>query len=365
MLWFVGTGIDGYRGLTIAALEVLRRCEIVYIERFTSALSEADIQGLNSLLEMHIEPVQRWFVEDGRDIIEAARTKDVALVTYGDPLIATTHSELRSRAARNLVKTAVLHSASGIASTIGETGLHVYKFGRMVTMMSEFHSAVTVYDAIFQNLLAGSHTLILTEYSYNDDDDSGSGGGGKAPIFLNPSSVFNMLLDAERTHKHQIFSDGTFAVVASRVGMKDQKITSGNIRSLKELEFGMGPHSVIITGSLHFTEIQALNSLTENIDEPTDNSQRANRIEAQMVERYAPKAKQAVQETRGVFRESADSNNKGIFETLENAECYIADAERFLRQGKFALAVLSIGYAEGLIDAIRYQKGINPWNSPD
>jgi diphthine synthase len=357
MLWFVGTGIDGYRGLTIAALEVLRKCEIVYIERFTSALSEEDIKGLNSLLEKPTEPVQRWFVEDGRDIIESARTKDVALVTYGDPLIATTHSELRSRAARNSIKTAVLHSASGIASTIGESGLHVYKFGRMVTIMSEFHSAITVYDTIFQNLLVGSHTLILTEYSYNDES--------KTPFFLNPSSVFNMLLDAEGTHKQQIISEDTFAVVASRVGMKDQKIISGKIRSLKQLEFGMGPHSVIITGTLHFTETQALDSLTENIDEPIDNSQRAHRIEAQMVERYAPKAKQAVRETRNILGKSAaDSNNKGVFETLENAECYVADAERFLNQGKFELAVLSIGYAEGLIDAIRYQKGINPWNSP-
>lgn len=355
MLWFVGTGIDGYRGLSVAALDVLRKCQVIYIERFTSAVSEGDIKGLNSLLEVNIQPVQRWFVEDGRDIIESARTKNVALVTYGDPLIATTHCELRSRAARNSVKTAVLHSASGIASTIGESGLHVYKFGRMVTMMSELHSAITVYNTIFQNLLTGNHTVILTEYSYNDES--------KEPFFLNPSSVFNMLLDAERTHKHQIFSDDTFVVVASRVGMHDQKIISGKVGSVRQLEFGIGPHSVIITGALHFTEIQALTSLTENIDEPTDNSQSVNRIEAQMVQRYAPKAKQAVQEMRKILSDGTDSN-KGISETLENAECYITDAEGFLRQGKLELAVLSIGYAEGLIDAIRYQKGINPWNTP-
>lgn len=355
MLWFVGTGIDGYRGLSVAALDVLRKCQVVYIERFTSAVSEGDIKGLNSLLEVNIQPVQRWFVEDGRDIIESARTKNVALVTYGDPLIATTHCELRSRAARNSVKTAVLHSASGIASTIGESGLHVYKFGRMVTMMSELHSAITVYNTVFQNLLTGNHTVILTEYSYNDES--------KEPFFLNPSSVFNMLLDAERTHKHQIFSDDTFVVVASRVGMHDQKIISGKVGSVRQLEFGIGPHSVIITGALHFTEIQALTSLTENIDEPTDNSQSVNRIEAQMVQRYAPKAKQAVQEMRKILSDGTDSN-KGISETLENAECYITDAEGFLRQGKLELAVLSIGYAEGLIDAIRYQKGINPWNTP-
>ena len=354
MLWFVGIGINGYRGLSIAALDVLRKCDIVYIERFTGALTEVDLQGLNSLLEVPTKPVQRWFVEDGRDLLETARTKDVALVTYGDPLIATTHSELRSRAAKNSIKTAILHSASGIASIIGESGLHVYKFGRMVTMMSELHSAITVYNTIFQNLLAGSHTLILTEYSHNDES--------KEPFFLDPSSVFKMLLDAERVHKHEIFSDGTFAVVASRVGMRDQKMTSGKVQSLLKVEFGIGPHSVIIPGALHFTETQALASVTESIDEPADNSQSASRIEARMVERYAPKAKQAVQEMRKLISD-ATSNNKGIFEVLENAECYIADAERFLRQGKFELAVLSIGYAEGLIDALRYQKGINPWNT--
>jgi len=353
MLWFVGTGVDGYRGLSIAAVDILRKCDVVYIERFTSSLSEADIQGLNTLLQMHAQPVQRWFVEDGRDILETARSKDVALVTYGDPLIATTHNELRSRAAKNSIKTAILHSASGIASTIGESGLHAYKFGRMVTMMSERHSAITVYNTIFQNLLAGSHTLILTEYRHDDDS--------KEPFFLDPSTVFEMLLDAEQTHKHHILSEDTFAVIASRVGRQDQKIISGKIRSLMRLEFATGPHTVIIPGTIHFTEIEALTFLTENIDKPTDNSQSANRIEAQMIERYAPKAKKAVEETRRVIHEDSISK-KGVSETLENAECYIADAQQFLRQGKFELAVLSIGYAEGLIDALRYQMGINPWN---
>jgi diphthine synthase len=72
-----------------------------------------------------------------------------------------------------------------------------------------------------------------------------------------------------------------------------------------------------------------------------------------MVERYAPKAKQVVQQMRDVVRQ--DGGSKGMFEVLDNAEYYIADAERFLRQAKFELAVLSIGYAEGLVDALRSQ----------
>ncbi|HLG37332.1 MAG TPA: DUF357 domain-containing protein [Nitrososphaera sp.] len=42
----------------------------------------------------------------------------------------------------------------------------------------------------------------------------------------------------------------------------------------------------------------------------------------------------------------------------------MSDAERFLNQGKPELAVLSIGYAEGLVDALRFQKGVNPWLPP-
>jgi diphthine synthase len=110
---------------------------------------------------------------------------------------------------------------------------------------------------------------------------------------------------------------------------------------------------------LHFTEAEAIAALTVNIDGPVDNSQTVKRISVQMVERYAPKAKQAVQQMRAVIRQ--DAGSKGMYEVLDNAEYYIADAERFLRQTKFELALLSIGYAEGLVDALRFQKGINPW----
>ena len=52
-----------------------------------------------------------------------------------------------------------------------------------------------------------------------------------------------------------------------------------------------------------------------------------------------------------------------MYPVLENAEYYLLDAERFFNQNKFELGILSIGYAEGLIDALRFQKNINPWLS--
>ena len=355
MLWLIGIGIHGYEGISIYALDILKRSDIVYIERFTSALSDDDLQGLNSLIGKNgnrIIPVERWFVEDGREILEKAKNKDIALLAYGDPLIATTLTELHVRAVKNSIKVNIIHAASGITSLIGETGLHIYKFGRTVTMMSEQQSTVSVYNTIFDNLLAGSHTLILTEYNNKHNK----------LFFLDPIYLINMLLEVEKDLNHKAFSEETFIIIASRVGTKQEKIISGKVKSLKDLNFGTGPHSVIITGLLHFTESDALTTLTYNVNKPIDNTLNIQKISVSMVQRYVPKAKHAIEQMRSIIGEE-DKNlpgNKGSFEVLDNAEYYIDDAERFLKQGKLEVAVLSIGYAEGLIDALRFQKGINP-----
>lgn len=358
MLWFIGIGINGYRGISLYALDVMKSCNVIYIDTFTSALTKVDIEGLKHIIKENenrkISAVQRWFVEDGRMILEQSKNNNVALLTYGDPLIATTHTELYVRAVRNFIKTDVIHAASGITSLIGEAGLHMYKFGRTVTLMLAPQSAISVYNTILDNLLVGNHTMILTEYS-NDDD-------GK-PFFLDPRHVLLSLLEIEKHSKCRIFYEETFVIVGSRIGTTQRKIVSGKVRSLIDTNFGVGPHSVIVTGSLHFTESDALLTLTNNMDAPVDNTLTIDRASITMVKNYAPKAKKAIEQMKNIVRANDNSviNNNGSIEVLNNAEYYIDDAERFLRQGKLDLAVLSIGYAEGLIDALRFQRGINPW----
>jgi diphthine synthase len=39
---------------------------------------------------------------------------------------------------------------------------------------------------------------------------------------------------------------------------------------------------------------------------------------------------------------------------LENAELYMKDAETFLANGEDEMAMLSIGYAEGLLDSLSF-----------
>lgn len=353
MLWLIGLGIYGYNGVSIRALDILKVSDTIYVERFTSSLSDEELDGLNILIGKEnnnaIIPVQRWFVEDGREILNEAKTKNIVLLTYGDPLIATTLTELHVRAVKSSIKVNIIHAASGITSLIGETGLHIYKFGRTVTMMLEFKSSISVYNTIFDNLLVGNHTLILTEY--NDKHDK--------LFFLDPRCVFKSLLEVEEDLKYRIFSEETFVIVASRIGTGQQKITSGKVKTLINTDFGIGPHSVIITGTFHFTELDALTTLTCNVDEPIDNTLNIQKISVNMIKKYAPKAKHAIDQMKCAIREENNfSTNKGSIEVLDNADYYINDAERFLNQGKHELAVLSIGYAEGLIDALRFKKEI-------
>lgn len=353
MLWIIGIGINGYKGISTDAVDILKKCDRIYLERFTSPLSQDDISGLSAVVEKNdkvndiIIPVQRWFVEDGREIIEQSQFKNIGLLTYGDPLIATTFTELHVRAVKRSIRVKIIHAASGITSLIGESGLHIYKFGRMVTMMTGFQSYLSVYNTIFNNLLAGNHTLVLTEYSNSNN----------SVFFLDPTYFFDKMLQAEEDAKYGAFSQEIFAIVASRIGTEDQMIVSGKVKSLINRDYGIGPHSIIVTASLHFTELDAVKSLTVNLDEPIDNTRRIKSLSVNMIEKYAPKAKDEVARMKSkIETQNGTSIRNGWKEILDNAYYYIDDAERFLKQEKFELSILSMGYAEGLIDALHMQR---------
>jgi diphthine synthase len=119
--------------------------------------------------------------------------------------------------------------------------------------------------------------------------------------------------------------------------------------------FGKPPHTIIIPGNLHFTESDALKVLAECIDVPFDNSKNIKKISNQMLEKYVPMVRKALEEISPHYK-----NSKEFQEVLENAELYIKDAEKFLEEGKDEVAILSIGYADGLVDALRIAKGLEP-----
>ena len=343
MLWFVGLGISGTKSIPIEVVKIIQDADIVYLEIFTSPISQMYEEEIKNMVTGRFKIAKRWLVEDGQEILNASKSSTVVLLSYGDPYVATTHIELRTRAELENIETKTVHSASIITSMIGEAGLQFYKVGRVVTIMNEKKSTITPYTAINKNLTQGLHSVILLEYNHDKK------------YFLDPKNAISNLLDIEKEQKKFILSDDTFTIIASRIGFETQKIISGKFSNLLKVDFGEPPHSIIIPGKLHFTESDAINVLTECFDKPSDNSAGIKSTSVQMIEKYVPMVRKALEEIKPLYNES-----KEFQEVFENAELYINDAENFLKQGKDENAVLSIGYADGLVDALRMAKGIEP-----
>ena len=342
MLWFIGLGISGFKSISMEAMEVLSNTDIVYLEQFTSPIGKSDLTKIKNATNGEFKLAKRWLVEDGKEILENAKKKKVALLAYGDPYIATTHIELRTRAIEEGIKTQSIHASSSLTSMIGECGLHFYKIGRIATIMSNM-SLTTPYYVIYKNIIEGNHTVLLLEYNQNKD------------FFLDPKDALEDLLETEKGQTRNVISSSTYAIVASRIGFRSQKIISGKISSLVKTDFGKAPHTIIIPGRLHFTETDALKMLGQCIEEPFDNTEKVKKISAQMMKKYVPMVREALEEIIPLYKEQKEFH--GI---LENAELYIKDAEKFLDDDQDEVAILSIGYADGLVDALRLAKGLDP-----
>lgn len=341
MLWFVGLGIGGPDAISEKSRKIISESDIVYFEQFTSPMSEDQTKFLQQLTKGQFRLAPRWLVEDGKEILEVAKTNTVALLSYGDPYIATTHIELRVRAIQDGTKTDTIHASSAITSLIGECGLHFYKVGKTVTVMSGIPSA-TAYYTIFENLKLGNHTIVLLEWNQNKN------------FFLDPKDAISSLLEQEKEQARKVFSGETYGIVASRIGEANQKIIAGKFSALN-VDFGAPPHTIIIPGIMHFTESDALKVLANCINPPEDNTPKIEKISAQMMKKYIPMVRRALDQITPHYKDS-----KEFASVLENADLYIKDAERFYSQGQDELAILSIGYADGLVDALRIAKGIEP-----
>ena len=343
MLWFIGLGISGVDSIPYKAVQVLKEADIVYFEQFTSPIYRYQLSKIKKMISGQFIDARRWMVEDGVEILKMAKRKKVVLLSYGDPYIATTHIELRTRAITEKIKTDSIHASSSLTSMIGECGLQFYKVGRIATIMNEMKSLTTPYYVVYKNIIEGNHTVLLLEY--NQDKN----------FFMDPTQALAGLIETEEGQKRNVINKSTYVIVASRIGFRDQSIVSGRIENLLKLDFGKPPHAIIITGKLHFTESDALKILGKCIDEPSDNSENTKKISKQMMEKYVPMIREALEEVRPHY------NQKKEYQViLENAELYLDDAENFLQNGQEEVAVLSVGYADGLIDALRLAKGMEP-----
>jgi diphthine synthase len=250
-LTFVGLGLWDARDVSLRGLEAIRAADAVFFETYTSRLGGASVQDLEALYGRPVLPVARAEVEDGGRILAAARGGHAVLLAIGDSMAATTHVDLRVRAAREGIPARVVHGASILVAASGLLGLQSYKFGRTTTLAFPHgaYLAESPYDVIADNRARGLHTLALLDL----DAERGR--------FMSASEGCALLLRVAARREAPPVGPATLACVVARAGSDAPLLRAGPLAALAGEDFGPPLHAVVVPGALHFQEEEALRAL--------------------------------------------------------------------------------------------------------
>ena len=253
-LTFIGLGLFDELGISLRGLEEAKKADYVYAELYTSLMGGLSIESLQNLIGKEVHVVDRRLMEDesGEPILEKAEESRVVLLVPGDPLIATTHIDLRLRAERRGIRTRVVHAASILSAATGLSGLQNYRFGRNVTIPFPEPGFVyeTPYEVIRENRGRDLHTLCFLDIRVEE---------GR---FMTVKEGLEALLKVEEEKKLGVVTPRSLAVGVARVGSDNAVVKADYVERLMEYNFGPPPHTLIIpAGRLHFVEAEALITL--------------------------------------------------------------------------------------------------------
>jgi len=229
MLYLIGIGLNE-RGISKQGLLAIEKCAKVYLEGYTVDFPY-NIKELK--LGKKAKPIllKREDVESDK-LIKEAKGRKIALLVYGSPLFATTHMSLILDAKKEKVKTKIIYSAS-IFDAVAETGLQLYKFGKITSMPDSDKGDVDFSKYIKENQSINAHSLILVDIGMS----------------------FKKALG--KLEKSDIKLDKI--VVCSQMGNDEKQIFYGEINELKEKELEIkAPFCFIIPSEMHFLEREGI-----------------------------------------------------------------------------------------------------------
>jgi len=236
MLYLIGSGINGHSSMPIEGIEACKGSDLVYIERYTSIITDNDLRKLESMVGKKIVELSRneLEVDFEKKILPIALEKNVSLIIVGDPLSATTHIELLKEAKELGVKFKVIH-ASSIYSSICETGLFAYRFGKSVSIPypEKNFNPKSFFETMETNYKNNSHTLVFLDIKKD------------AEKYMSVNEGLKILLEISAERKG-FLTLKTEAVGVSRLGYNDQTIKFGKIEELIKSDFKGRPQILII-----------------------------------------------------------------------------------------------------------------------
>ena len=244
MLTFVGLGLYDLGDISLKGLECVRNADAVYLEAYTSRLMGTDVVEMEAFFENEIRVLSREDVEQNpRDIIERAARGRVAFLTGGDPMVSTTHADLRMRAAAAGVATSIIHASSISSAVCGLSGLQNYRFGKScsVPFPAKGWFPTAPVETIAANLDLNLHTLVYLDIQ-------------KDRYMRIPEAI---AIIEEMAAKRGIEPPALYVGIA-RAGSESPVVAAGSGAKLKETEFGPPLHILVVPADLHPMEREYL-----------------------------------------------------------------------------------------------------------
>ena len=246
MLTF-GLGLYDEEDITLKGIAAIRDADLVFAEFYTSWMMGTTIERMESRYQKKITTLSRDDIETDPSWLHHAIKSDVVLLSGGDPMISTTHIDLRLRASDLGIATAIIHGTSIVSAASGLSGLQNYRFGRSATIpfpyrvRSKTIVSETPYNVILSNRDADLHTLLFL------DIDSEQG------FMTIPQAVqLLMQVDEKRLLK------GVLGVGIARAGSRDVVVRCDYLYDLAGFDFGAPMHLLIVPAGLHQMEAEAL-----------------------------------------------------------------------------------------------------------
>ncbi len=263
VLYFIGLGLYDSKDISLKGLEIIKRSKHIFLENYTCKLNSS-IKELEELYGNKIILADRDLVENypDTDILKPAIDEDVVFLVIGDPMSATTHTDLWLRAKQLSIDVKIIHNAS-VLTAIGVTGLQLYKFGKTSSIVFPEDNWLpeTPYDVVKMNKTNGLHTLLLLDIKVKEPSKEDIRKDKKMFLpsrYMTVNEAIGVMLNIENKRKEKIFTEETFCVGCSRLGSNDYIVKSGKAKDLVKEDFGTPLHCLIVPGELHFIEEEAL-----------------------------------------------------------------------------------------------------------
>ncbi len=237
MLYLLGTGINDEYDLTLREIDILKKCDEILFENYTS-LNRININHLEEMINKKVKPCKRQDIENDEEaILERARKQNIAIMVIGDPLIATTHTMFLVDGYSKGIEVKVINNVS-VLNAIAKTGLEVYKFGRIVSIPWQ-KNANSFFEYLTINLKNDMHTLCLLDIDAENNR------------FMNFKEALSRIAALDNGSINE-------AVVCCALGTEDETIMYDSIDNLMKKECNKYPQCLIIPAKMHFMEQDSL-----------------------------------------------------------------------------------------------------------